>query len=87
MEIQIKTTEKELPIKKEELVKAISQLIGKVDPELKDSLLKALPGKNELFSDPVQLEILKQWEMGYKEQTYLMLKDIEKVLDKKPKIS
>lgn len=83
MKIKIQTTENELLSKTDKFVQAISQVVDKVNPELGEALLKALPKKDELFSDPVQLELLKQWEMGYKEQIELMLKDIEKVLNGK----
>lgn len=81
MKIQIQGIE-ELPSKSNELVKSVSKLLNRVDPDLSDSLLKALPKKDELFTDPVQLEILKQWELGYRKQVDLMIADIEKVINR-----
>lgn len=83
MKIQIQGIE-ELPSKSNELVKSVSKLLTRVDPDLSYSLLKALPKKDELFTDPVQLELLKQWELGYRKQVDQMIADIEKVIDGKP---
>jgi len=83
MKINIKTTKEELSGKTDKLIKAVSQVIEKVDPELSDTLLKALPIKDELFTDPVMLELLKTWEVKYRYQMDLMVSDIKKVFDKK----
>lgn len=83
MKIQIQGTEEELLAKSDELVKSLSRLINKVDPDLSENLLKALPKSDTLFTEPVQLELLKQWELSYREHMDRMIDDIIKVMDGK----
>jgi SWI/SNF-related matrix-associated actin-dependent regulator 1 of chromatin subfamily A len=82
MKIQIEANEEELLSKKDTLVKSIADYIGKVDPNLKNRLIKAVDDKDKLFTNPVLLEVLKQWELGYRDQTTAMLSDIGKVLNR-----
>jgi SWI/SNF-related matrix-associated actin-dependent regulator 1 of chromatin subfamily A len=82
MRIQIEANKEELFSKRVSLVKSIADYIGEVDFDLKNRLIKAIDDKDKLFTDPVLLEVLKQWEIGYKDQTNMMLADISKVLDK-----
>jgi SWI/SNF-related matrix-associated actin-dependent regulator 1 of chromatin subfamily A len=82
MHIQIEANKEELLIKKVSLVKSIAEYIGEVDPELKNRLIKAIDDKDKLFTNPVLLEVLKQWELGYKDQTEAMLSDINRILNK-----
>ena len=82
MRIQIEANKEELFFKRVSLVKSIADYIGEVDFDLKNRLIKAIDDKDKLFTDPVLLEVLKQWEIGYKDQTNVMLADISKVLDK-----
>jgi DNA topoisomerase IB len=82
MHIQIEANKEELFSKRVSLVKSIADCIGEVDFDLKNRLIKAIDDKDKLFTDPVLLEVLKQWEIGYKDQTNMMLADISKVLDK-----
>jgi SWI/SNF-related matrix-associated actin-dependent regulator of chromatin subfamily A-like protein 1 len=82
MHIQIEAKKEELFSKRVSLVKSIADCIGEVDFDLKNRLIKAIDNKDKLFTDPVLLEVLKQWEIGYKDQTNAMLVDISKVLDK-----
>lgn len=82
MKIQIDATEQELKEKSIPLIKSIADYVGEVDIALKDKLIKAIEDKDPTFSDPVLLEVLKQWELSYKDHTDLMLKDIGKVLNR-----
>jgi SWI/SNF-related matrix-associated actin-dependent regulator of chromatin subfamily A-like protein 1 len=82
MHIQIEANKEELFSKRVSLIKSIADCIGEVDSDLKNRLIKAIDNKDKLFTDPVLLEVLKQWEIGYKDQTNAMLVDIGKVLNK-----
>lgn len=82
MKIQIQSTNEELKEKSIPFIKSIADYVGKVNPGLRDQLVKAIEDKDKLFTDPVLLEVLKQWELAYKSQTDLMLQDIGKVLNK-----
>jgi len=80
MKIQIKATQKELnnPAK---LGLAFSQVIEQINPSIRDYLVKSIsPIKTEIV-EPVILEVLKQWELSYKDQTEKMIDDIGAVFD------
>lgn len=80
MKLQINATEKE--IQSPELIKAIASALGKVRPVDSDELYKAVVKKDVLLTEPVLLEIQKQWEMSYKEHMENMIDDISQFFDK-----
>ena len=85
MKLKIEATEIELYEKAGALIKAFSEVLRKNNIDLVEMVNKALPNTETHFNEPVMQELLKFDELAYKKQIDLMVKDINKVLDKASK--
>lgn len=89
MQIQIKAKSSELK-DHTKVGLAITKVIDKIDPRIRDFLVKSDTANKSIKSEigePVVLEFLKQWELSYKEHTDRMIDDIGDVFDKAAKKS
>lgn len=81
MKLKITATPNELAEKSEQLVRQVSALLRYANPELSESLEKALPTKEPVLKYPVLQELLQITQDSYEKHLKLMLDEIGKVLD------
>jgi len=81
MKLHLEATSEELAVKASKLAKAVTDLIRPADPELAESLEKALPKKEQELKSPVLRGLQQATEELYAKQVQAMLKEIGKVLD------
>lgn len=81
MKLHLEATSEELAVKASKLAKAVTDLIRPADPELAESLEKALPKKEQELKYPVLRGLQQATEELYAKQVQAMLKEIGKVLD------
>jgi hypothetical protein len=82
MRFRLEAKPGELAQKRDALVKALVDEFGRLDPDLAESLEKALPPKESELKFRVLQELRSQFLEEYERQTKLMLAEIGKVLDR-----
>ncbi len=81
MHLRIEADPDELKEKSGDLIKALISAIAPSNPDLAESLEKALPPRENELKLPVLRELHQRTADAYEKQMTLMLKDISKVLD------
>lgn len=82
MKLSLEATPQELEEKSGDLLKALTEIIGPVAPDVVEALAKALPRKEPALKFPVLRELQKRTEALYDKMVESMLKDIGAVLDR-----
>jgi hypothetical protein len=85
MRLRLEATPEELREKGEALIGELAKSLAPLDPDLAQSLEKALPRKEQGLKFPVLREIAKRQGEAYDKLLKRMLKDIGKVLDRSTK--